>query len=541
MTETDGQLAEMLEPYPETVKKNRKKHLVVKNEAAQSCPQIEANTRTVPGIITQRGCAYAGCKGVVVGPIKDMITITHGPVGCGYYTWGTRRNKARADETTPPDKVYSALCFTTDMQEPDIVFGGEKKLAKMIDEIVAAFHPRAINICATCPVGLIGDDLNAVAKAAQERHNIPVIAYNCEGYKGVSQSAGHHIANNNIMEKIIGTGNERKPGNHVINILGEYNIGGDGWEVERILHDIGYTINCVLPGDSSYLNIRNLQLADLNIVQCHRSINYIAEMMETKYGIPWLKANFIGMESTTESLRLIARCFNDPELTARTEQVIERETTRILPALEQYRKICTGRTAFILQGGSRAHHFQHLLGDLGVKVVVAGYEFAHRDDYEGRQVIPTIKTDSDSKNIPELHIVPDPEKYRAEHEYLKLTNEEYEALKNEIPLRNYEGMYPHMIDRGLMIDDCNHHEFEDLVAALKPDLVFAGVRDKYVSHKLGIPSKQLHAYDYSGPFAGYNGVLVFARDVANALSTPAWKMIIPPWEKTKTEGSETNA
>ncbi len=53
------------------------------------------------------------------------------------------------------------------MQEPDIVFGGEKKLAKMIDEIVAAFHPRAINICATCPVGLIGDDLNAVAKAAQ--------------------------------------------------------------------------------------------------------------------------------------------------------------------------------------------------------------------------------------------------------------------------------------------------------------------------------------------------------------------------------------
>ncbi len=134
-----------------------------------------------------------------------------------------------------------------------------------------------------------------------------MIAYNCEGYKGVSQSAGHHIANNNIMEKIIGTGNERKPGNHVINILGEYNIGGDGWEVERILHDIGYTINVSCPG-FELLNIRNLSSRDLNIVQCHRSINYIAEMMETKYGIPWLKANFIGMESTTESLRHIARC-----------------------------------------------------------------------------------------------------------------------------------------------------------------------------------------------------------------------------------------
>ena len=159
------------------MKKNRKKHLIVKDEAAACCPQIEANTRTIPGIISQRGCAYAGCKGVVVGPIKDMVTITHGPVGCGYYSWGTRRNKARADDTTPKDKIYSQLCFTTDMQEPDIVFGGEKKLAKMIDEVVATFHPRAINICATCPVGLIGDDIGAVAKAAEERHGIQVLAY----------------------------------------------------------------------------------------------------------------------------------------------------------------------------------------------------------------------------------------------------------------------------------------------------------------------------------------------------------------------------
>ncbi len=141
MAEIDSTLEAMLVSYPDLVKKNRKKHLVVKDEAVACCPQIEANTRTIPGIISQRGCAYAGCKGVVVGPIKDMITITHGPVGCGYYSWGTRRNKARADDNTPKDKIFTQLCFITDMQEPDIVFGGEKKLAKMIDEVVAAFHP----------------------------------------------------------------------------------------------------------------------------------------------------------------------------------------------------------------------------------------------------------------------------------------------------------------------------------------------------------------------------------------------------------------
>ena len=541
MTGTDEPIEEMLAPYPDLVKKNRKKHLIIKNETAESCPQIEANTRTIPGIISQRGCAYAGCKGVVVAPIKDMITITHGPVGCGYYSWGTRRNKARADDTTPKDKIYSQLCFITDMQEPDIVFGGEKKLAKMIDEVVAAFHPRAINICATCPVGLIGDDISAVAKAAQERHGIQVLAYNCEGYKGVSQSAGHHIANNNLMQNVIGTGTERKAGRHVINILGEYNIGGDGWELERLLSEIGYTVNSILTGDSSYLDIRNLHLADLNLVQCHRSINYIAEMMETKYGIPWLKVNFIGIEATNESLRNLARCFNDPELAERTEVVIARETARVTAVLEQYRKICRGKTAFAFVGGSRSHHYQYLLRDLGMEIIVAGYEFAHRDDYEGRQVIPTIKSDADSKNIPELHLAPDLERYREAREYLDLTKEQFEALKKDVPLSYYEGMYPNMQPGELMIDDANHHEVEELVAKYKPDLIFSGVRDKYIAHKLGVASKQLHSYDYAGPYAGYNGAINFARDVANALSTPAWKMITPPWEKENSEGSETHA
>ena len=39
---------------------------------------------------------------------------------------------------------------------------------------------------------------------------------------------------------------------------------------------------------------------------CHRSINYVADMMEKKYGIPWIKVNFIGAEATAKSLRKIA-------------------------------------------------------------------------------------------------------------------------------------------------------------------------------------------------------------------------------------------
>lgn len=516
-------LEEIMGVYPDKVKKGRKKHIIIKDGTLER-QVIEANTRTIPGIITNRGCAYAGCKGVVVGPLKDMVHITHGPVGCGFYTWGARRNKAKSDGD--PAKNFINYCFTTDMQESDIVFGGEKKLTKVIDEVMEIFKPNAISISATCPVGLIGDDINAVARAAQERYGIPVLAFSCEGYKGVSQSAGHHIANNILMDRVIGDSpEEAAPGKFPINILGEYNIGGDAWEIERTLKEIGYTVVATMTGDGSYEALRHAHTAELNLVQCHRSINYIAEMLEKKYGTPWLKVNFVGIEATVQSLRDMATYFDDPQLTAKTEEVIERELARIQPVIDQYRKVCEGKTAFCFVGGSRGHHYQNAYRELGIDTVLAGYEFAHRDDYEGRQIIPEIKTDADSKNIPELHVTEDAKRFR-----LKVSPEKMEELKQKIPLSHYAGMNVEMQDGYVIVDDLNHYETEEFIKILKPDIFSSGIKDKYVVQKMGIPSKQLHSYDYSGPYAGFNGAVNFARDIAMSFSTPTWNYITPPWK-----------
>ena len=107
----------ILDKYPARVMKNRKQHIVIKDSCEKQ--EIAANTRTVPGIITNRGCCYAGCKGVVIGPIIDMVHIVHGPIGCSYYAWGTRRNKGKARDG---GKNFLSYCFSTDMQESDIVF-----------------------------------------------------------------------------------------------------------------------------------------------------------------------------------------------------------------------------------------------------------------------------------------------------------------------------------------------------------------------------------------------------------------------------------
>jgi nitrogenase molybdenum-iron protein alpha chain len=515
-------LDEILGQYPVKVKKNRKKHIVIKEDYIGN-QEIEANSRTIPGIITNRGCAYAGCKGVVLGPLKDVIHIVHGPVGCGYYAWLTRRNKAKSED---PSKNYLAYCFSTDMQESDIVFGGEKKLTRLIDEVVEIFHPAAVTISATCPVGLIGDDIGQVAKTAHAKYpDINFTAYSCEGYKGVSQSAGHHIANNGLMQYIIGQGEmEESPSPFTINIMGEYNIGGDGWEIKQMLEEIGYHIQTVMTGDGSYEELKNAHVSNLNLVQCHRSINYIADMLEIKYGTPWLKVNFIGINSTINSLRNMAVYFGDQGLMDRTERYIEKELQKTQASMEPYRKICEGKTAFCFVGGSRGHHYQGLYQELGIKTILAGYEFAHRDDYEGREIMGSIKLDADSQNIPNLTIEPDTKRYQ-----VKIPPEKMEELKDQLPLNYYEGMIKSMQEGALVVDDLNHFETEELVRLLKPDVFSSGIKDKYAVQKMGIPSKQLHNYDYSGPYAGFRGALNFARDVAMSIASPTWSYIVPPW------------
>jgi len=508
------------------VARKRTKQIVVKKAIESEEPQeIAANVRTIPGIITQRGCTYAGCKGVVLGPTRDIVNITHGPIGCGFYSWLTRRNQTRPPG--PMDENFMTYCFSTDMQEEDIVFGGEKKLRAAIQEAYDLFKPKAISIFATCPVGLIGDDVHAVAREMKEQLGINVFAFSCEGYKGVSQSAGHHIANNGIFTHVVGLNDSVKEGKFRINMLGEYNIGGDAFEIERILDDCGITLVSTFSGNSSYDKFANAHTSDLNTIMCHRSINYIAEMMEVKYGIPWIKVNFTGAGATAKSLRKIANYFGDPELIERVEAVIAREMPEVMKVADDVRSRCEGKLAMLFVGGSRAHHYQELFSEIGMKTIAAGYEFAHRDDYEGREVLPFVKVDADSRNIEELEVHPDPEKYRP-----RKTDEEMERLQAQgLRFKDYDGMFPDMQDKTLVIDDISQYETDRLIDRYKPAIFCAGIKEKFAVQKKGIPMKQLHSYDSGGPYAGFKGAVNFYREIDRMVNSRIWNYLKAPWQE----------
>ncbi len=472
--ESEEIVEEVLNVYSEKAKKNRKDHFGINNKETCGSCIVKSNVKSLPGVMTPRGCAYAGSKGVVWGPVKDVINISHGPIGCGMYSWGTRRNLANGE---PAVENFVSFQFTTDFKERDVVFGGDKKLEQAIKELHELFPTaKGIVINSECPIGLIGDDIEAVAKKMSDEINIPVIPVRCEGFRGVSQSLGHHIANDSIRDFVVGKGeiDENKKGPYDVAILGDYNIGGDVWSSMKIFKEMGLNIIAHWSGDGSIEEMKITHGANYLLLHCYRSMNYIARHFEETYGIPWVEYNFFGPTKIKESIRKIAKLF-DENIQEKSEEVIKTYEPKMQEVIDKYRPRLEGKKVMLLVGGLRPRHIVGAYEDLGMKVVSAAYEFAHGDDYER-------------------------------------TTKELE-------------------DAAIITDDMNEYEFVELANKLKPDLVASGIKEKYVFQKMGIPFRQMHSWDYSGPYHGYDGFEIFARDMDLSINSPSWKLVKPLWKK----------
>ncbi|MGO9770176.1 MAG: nitrogenase component 1, partial [Roseiarcus sp.] len=257
-------IEDVLSQYPDKFAKRRRKHLAVAKPTGEEdvggevhrlteC-DVKSNIKSVPGVMTIRGCAYAGSKGVVWGPVKDMVHISHGPVGCGQYSWSQRRNYYIG--ATGID-TFVTMQFTSDFQERDIVFGGDKNLEKMIDELEEMFPlSKGLSILSECPIGLIGDDIEAVAKKKAKEIDKLVVPCRCEGFRGISQSLGHHIANDCIRDWILGKREvEWEAGPYDVNLIADYTIGGDAWPSRKLLEEMGLRVIASWTGDSTLAEI----------------------------------------------------------------------------------------------------------------------------------------------------------------------------------------------------------------------------------------------------------------------------------------------
>jgi nitrogenase molybdenum-cofactor synthesis protein NifE len=445
-------------------------------------PACEHNKKSKSGCARPRpgatagGCAFDGAQIALI-PIADVAHIVHGPIACAGSSWDGRGTRSSGP-------TLYRLGMTTDLTEQDVIMGrGEKRLFHSIKQAIDDYHPPAVFIYNTCVPALIGDDIEAVCKAARERWGVPVVPVDCAGFYG-TKNLGNRIGGDAMVKYVIGT---REPDPvpegavppgvrvHDVNLIGEYNIAGELWHCLPLLDELGLRVLCTLSGDARFHEVQTMHRAEVNMMACSKALLNVARKLEEKFGTPWFEGSFYGVSDTSQALRDFARLLKDPGLAERTEALIVREEARIHAALEPWRQRLRGKRVLLNTGGVKSWSVVSALQDLGLVVVATG---------------TSKSTEEDKKRIREL-----------------------------------------MGADAKMIGDGSPRELLKVVKEYRADILIAGGRNMYTALKARLPFLDINQERDFG-YAGYEGMLELARQLARTLESPVWEAArrVTPWE-----------
>ncbi|MFZ7132542.1 MAG: nitrogenase iron-molybdenum cofactor biosynthesis protein NifE [Eubacteriales bacterium] len=437
----------------------RKNHILVKEKDKKQ--GLKCDQHSISGSVSQRACVYCGAR-VVLNPITDAVHIIHGPIGCSSYTWDIRGSLSSGSE-------MFRNSFSTDLQERDIIFGGEKKLAGAIDEIVKVKSPETIFVYSTCVVGVIGDDISAICKQAEKKYNIRVIPVQSTGFAG-SKKDGYKAACDAIIDLMDDKEYKMDIKDHTsLNYLGDFNLAGEIWILNNYFREIGIHLITGVTGDSTIASLKNAQNAAFNIVQCAGSSIYLARLMEEKFNIPFEQVSFFGIEDTSNSLRSIAKHTGDKQILQNTEKFIAAKKAEVQSNLQKYKEKCAGKKiAIYVGGGFKAISLMKQFKELGMETVMVGTQTGMQEEYD------TIKELAEEGTV--------------------------------------------------ILDDTNPSELEKFIKEKGADLLVGGVKERPLAYKLGIAFID-HNHERKHPLAGYEGAVNFVKEVDLTINSPVWDII----------------
>jgi nitrogenase molybdenum-cofactor synthesis protein NifE len=414
--------------------------------------------QSLAGAVSQRACVFCGSR-VVLYPIADALHLVHGPIGCAAYTWDIRGALSSGPE-------LHRLSFSTDLDEKDVIYGGAKKLYAALCELIEHYRPKAAFVYSTCIVGLIGDDVEAVCRQVEAERGIPVLPVHSEGFQGTKKD-GYRAACD-ALGRLVGTGSVEGIGPVSVNILGDFNLAGETWIIRNYYEQMGVQVVATITGDGRIDDLRRAHGARLNVVQCSGSMIHLAKAMQERYGIPFLRVSYVGIEDMARALYDVAAFFDDRELHRRSRELVRREVTAIMPELRRCRAALEGRRAAVYTGGAfKAFSLVRSLRTLGIKTVVVGSQTGNREDYQ---------------------------------------------------------LLRELCDEGtILVDDANPLELARFVQEKRVDLLIGGVKERPIAYKLGIGFCD-HNHERKIPLAGFEGMLHFAREVYSTVKSPVWRL-----------------
>jgi nitrogenase molybdenum-cofactor synthesis protein NifE len=443
------------------------------NQAKSAKERKKGCTKQLSPGAAAGGCAFDGAK-IALQPIVDVAHLVHGPIACEGNSWDNRHSASSGPQTYRTG-------FTTDISELDVIYGAEKRLFKAIREIIEKVNPPAVFVYQTCVTGLIGDDIEIVCKRASEKFGKPVIPVNVPGFAG-PKNLGNKLGAEALLDYVIGTQEPEYTTPYDINIIGDYNLVGELWQVKPLLDALGIRILASLCGDGRYAQIASAHRARVNMMVCSTSMINVATRMQQRWGIPYFEGSFYGIADMSASLREIARLLVErgapADLGDRAEALIAIEEARAWERIRAYRERLAGKKVLLITGGVKSWSVVSALHEAGLEVVGTSVKKSTRED------------------------------------------------KDKIRQMFGEGADAHMID------DLPPRQMYAMLREAKADIMLSGGRSQFVALKARMPWMDINQERHQA-FAGYEGMVTMIAEIDKALFNPVWREVRtpPPWEQ----------
>jgi nitrogenase molybdenum-iron protein alpha chain len=391
--------------------------------------------------------------------------IMHSPLGCSGCVGGFNQLYHVGQFHDGVQHIKNARYIATNLDERDVILGGEQKLTDAVLEAQRRYTPDVIFILTSCVSGIIGDDVDTIAAELDKQVSARVIPIHCEGFRSKLPATGFDAAFNAIKHYILPKPEEvTERDDNLINIFAPMSMGiADQKELARLVEPLGLVPNFI-PFYASLEKLRKIVTARVSASICQVFADEFVEWLGDTYGIPYaITCMPLGVKSTDAWLTAIAEKVGKE---AEAAAFIASEHARVAPQIAEVRERLQGKTAYVSTGTGRAFAAAALVEDYGMKLAglrTRSYETGIHDNVE------------------------------------RLTEQ-------------YGGQYLLDIAHG-----GQGHQEVSYLKKLKPDLIIGAASG---AHRLGIPVS--HVLDAARPTLGYSGILYVGRKLAEAIENTAF-------------------
>ena len=322
---------------------------------------------------------------MVINGIRHVAPVIHGPRGCTYgvaYAYKMPGCEYRGMPLEPTS--------CTALDEGNIVYGGEGKLLDAIREADERYHPDLIAVLSCCCSGIIGDDVETIAREAGQYVRAKVIALRSEGFGGDFRS-GFEDAFRVVMDLMEPPSVRRE---RTINILGA-RLGptytewmDDLDEIMRLVDAIGVEVNGVLCGGCTLEQIRRAREVQLNASWCYDWGQKLGDLMQERFGVPYSRTGQpYGLRATEEWVMGVAVPLG---IEKQAREVLQREADAVKDEAASLHRNLKGKTALIeiaeFPGPIRALSMARMAEEFGARPVVINIH-----PYTIKERMPSIK------------------------------------------------------------------------------------------------------------------------------------------------------